>query len=134
MNASPARWGYIAAGCGCLGLGALGVVLPVVPTTPFVLLAAWCFSRGSQRLHRWLLAHRHFGPLVRDWESNRVIRRRAKVLATAVMVPLVGFMTPFADVPAWTKLLAAALAAWGLVFIWTKPSETPAEAAARGSR
>jgi len=134
MTLSAIRWGYIAAGWGCLGLGALGVVLPVVPTTPFLLLAAWCFSRGSQRLHRWLLDHRHFGPLVRDWEDGRVIRRRAKVLATATLVPLVGFMIPFADIPAWAKLLAAALALWGLVYIWTKPSETPAEAAARGSR
>ena len=52
-------------------LGAIGAVLPLLPTTPFVLVAAWCFARSSPRLHRWLLESRLFGPMLRDWEENR---------------------------------------------------------------
>ncbi len=124
------RWGFIAAGWTCLGLGVIGIFLPVLPTTPLVLLAAWCFSRGSQRLHRWLLEHRLFGPMVRDWEEHHVIRRRAKILATATIVPLVGYMLVFTAAAAWAKVLAGALAVWGLVFIWTKPSQAPLRDAA----
>jgi len=125
VNAFATRWGFIAAGWTCLGLGVLGIFLPVLPTTPLVLLAAWCFSRGSQRLHRWLLEHRLFGPIVRDWEQHHVISRRAKILATATIVPLVGYMLVFTAAAPWAKVLAGALALWGLVFIWTKPSQAP---------
>jgi len=120
-----ARWAFIAAGWACLALAVLGMFLPVLPTTPLVLLAAWCFARGSPRLHRWLLAHRWFGPIVRDWEAHGVIRPRAKRLATALIIPLVGYMLVFTAAPVWAKLLASALAAWGLAFIWTRPSQPP---------
>jgi len=56
-----------------------------LPTTPFVLLAAFCFSRSSERCERWLLNHRHFGPMVRDWREHRAIPWRAKCIAWAMM-------------------------------------------------
>ena len=59
-----------------------GVVLPLLPATPFVLLSAYCFARSSPRLHGWLLAHKLFGPLIRNWEQHRAISPRAKLLAT----------------------------------------------------
>ncbi|MEX2465852.1 MAG: YbaN family protein, partial [Gemmatimonadota bacterium] len=102
MNQEPptrpsaaARWLWIAAGWTALGLGIVGAFLPLIPTTPLVLVAAWCFSKGSKRLHRCLLEDPSFGPVVRDWERHRVIRLRAKVLATAMIVPLVGYMVLF---------------------------------------
>ncbi len=61
-----------------LALGLAGVVLPLLPTTPFVLLAAYCFARSSPRLHDWLLGHRIFGPMIRDWTEHRAIPPRAK--------------------------------------------------------
>lgn len=94
----------------------------MIPTTPFILLAAWCFSKGSERMHRWLLEHRTFGPMVRDWERHGVIRRRAKMLATAVIVPLVSYMTLFTDAPVWTVVVTIVLAVFGLGFVWTRPS------------
>lgn len=112
---------WIACGWLALGLGVVGAFLPVIPTTPLVLVAAWCFSKGSERLHRWLLEDRRFGPLIRDWERHRVIRTRAKVLATAMIVPLVGWMVLGSDAPGWTKVVTVALVGWGLAFIWTKP-------------
>jgi uncharacterized protein len=69
----------------CVGLAMIGVVLPGVPTVPFLLLAAWAASRGSERLHRWLYAHPRFGQALIDWERNRAISRRTKV-ATVILL------------------------------------------------
>jgi uncharacterized membrane protein YbaN (DUF454 family) len=84
------RWLLWLAGTVSLGLGIVGVVLPGLPTTPFVLLAAACYARASPRLHRWLLGHRVFGPLVRDWETHRSLTRRTKTVAQVSMVVMVG--------------------------------------------
>ena len=68
-----------------LVLGAIGIVLPGLPTTPFVLLAGACFVRASPRAHAWLLANRTFGPMVRQWEETRSITRRVKRTALVTM-------------------------------------------------
>lgn len=94
----------------------------MIPTTPFILVAAWCFSKGSDRMHRWLLEHRRFGPMVRDWERHGVIRTRAKALATVVIVPLVGYMALFTGAPRWTVVVTVFLALLGLGFVWSRPS------------
>ena len=72
-----------------LGIAVLGVFLPLLPTTPFVLLAAGCFARSSQRMHGWILANKTFGPMVRDWEDKRCISGRVKIIAIGSML-LVG--------------------------------------------
>ncbi|MET0333722.1 MAG: YbaN family protein [Rhizobacter sp.] len=76
---------WLLAGVVSLLLGIIGIFLPLLPTTPFVLLAAFCFSRGSERCEAWLLNHRHFGPMVHNWRRNRSVPLRAKQLATAMM-------------------------------------------------
>ena len=68
-----------------LVLGIIGIFLPLLPTTPFILLAAACFARGSERFHNWMLSHPRFGPLVRDWQTYRAIPLRAKILALSMM-------------------------------------------------
>ncbi len=77
---------WLAAGGCSLLTGIVGIFLPLLPTTPFVLLAAFCFSRGSARWEAWLLQHPRFGPMVRDWRERRAIPLRAKQLAWATMV------------------------------------------------
>ena len=72
-----------------LGIALLGVFLPLLPTTPFVLLAAGCFAQSSERMHRWILANPTFGPMVRRWEENRCVSCRVKAVAVGSMV-LVG--------------------------------------------
>lgn len=77
---------WLAGGVVSLVTGIIGIFLPVLPTTPFVLVAAWCFSRGCARCERWLLEHRRFGPMVHDWRRNRAVPLRAKQLAVVSMV------------------------------------------------
>ena len=79
------RWIWLVCGAICLATGFVGIVLSLLPTTPFVLLAAYCFSRGSDQYERWLLAHTRFGPMVRDWRVNRAVPRRAKQIAFVTM-------------------------------------------------
>ncbi|MEO8117766.1 MAG: YbaN family protein [Rhodoferax sp.] len=79
------RWVWLLCGWLCLITGVVGIVLPLLPTTPFVLLAAFCFSRGSARCEQWLLTHPRFGPMVRNWRTHRALPLRAKQLATAMM-------------------------------------------------
>jgi len=75
-----------------VGLAAIGVVLPLLPTTPFVLLAAFFASKGSPAFASWLEGHPSFGPAIRDWRRNRVIPIRAKVLACSMMTLSWGFL------------------------------------------
>lgn len=79
------RWFWLICGALCLLLGVIGIVLPLLPTTPFVLLAAYCFSLGSARYEQWLLTHPRFGPMVRDWRSQRAVPLRAKQVAWGTM-------------------------------------------------
>ncbi|ASP76186.1 DUF454 domain-containing protein (plasmid) [Sinorhizobium meliloti] len=68
-----------------VGLGIVGIFLPLLPTTPFLLLAVWLFSRSSPRLAKWLMDHPLFGPLLRDWREEGTISRRAKISAVLLM-------------------------------------------------
>ena len=76
---------WLGAGVLCLGTGVVGIFLPLLPTTPFVLLAAFCFARASTRCERWLVEHERFGPMVRDWREHHAIPLRAKQLAWTTM-------------------------------------------------
>lgn len=93
------RWLLFTAGWICVGLGALGVVLPVLPTTPFMLLAAFCFARTSPRFHRWLLSSKVFGPLIDNWQRERYIEKRSK--RTALLVVAITFAVSIAVVDPW---------------------------------
>ena len=66
-------------------LGFIGVIIPVLPTTPFLLIAVWAFSKSSERLHNWLFNHKIFGPYLHDWFDHGVINPRAKILAVSLM-------------------------------------------------
>lgn len=80
------RWLYLVFAWAMLALGLIGIVLPGLPTTPFILLSAWAAARGSTRMHRWLLEHRTFGPMIRDWQAQGAVSRRNKWVATFTML------------------------------------------------
>ena len=111
---------WLAGGGLFLGLGLLGVVLPVLPTTPFLLLAAGCFARSSPRMHGWLLGHPVFGPPIRNWEENGAISRRAKRFAAGSMAAVLAVSLVLGlD---WKVLLAqGVLIAIGCGFVLTRP-------------
>ena len=86
VRSRPLRWLLVAAGFLLLGLAVVGVVVPLLPTVDFVLLAAFLFSKSSERFDRWLATNRLFGGIVQDWRSRRGFTVRSKVIATAGIV------------------------------------------------
>lgn len=100
-----------------LGLGALGIVLPLLPTTPFVLLSAACFARSSEQWHRWLLANETFGPMIRNWEDKRCISCRVKTIGILTMVLVGGYSIFYAVESNGLKIAGGVLMLTGLTFI-----------------
>ena len=105
-----------------LGLAALGVVLPVLPTTPFLLLSAWFFARSSERWHAWLLQSRLFGPMIRDWEERKCISRRTKAVAVLSMLLVGGASVVFAMEALWLRLVTVGLLSVGFGVVLLIPT------------
>jgi len=121
----PAR--YLMAGLGvlCLALGVIGAFLPVMPTTIFLLMALWCFSRSSARMQRWLYDHPALGRRLRDWHRHRVIPTPAKVLALISMAASLGITALLFAPDPLTPILVAALLLPAALFILSRPSRVP---------
>ncbi len=123
------RWPWLLLAWLSLGLAALGVILPGLPTTPFVLVAAWAASRGSRRLHDRLHAHRVFGSIIRDWQAEHAVSRRAKRAALGTM--LFCAVVLFALAPRWTWAAAGSTAmAIVAIWLWRRPEPRRASASA----
>lgn len=109
-----------------LALGFLGMFLPVLPTTPFILLAAWAAARSSPRLLAWLEQHRLFGQMLRDWRQGGVVSRKAKWGATGVMSASAVFL--LLTVPMlWAAAAAIACMATVLTWLWRRPESLPTQ-------
>jgi uncharacterized membrane protein YbaN (DUF454 family) len=102
--------------------GFIGIFLPLLPTTPFALVAAFCFSKGSDTLHEWLLSSKFFGPLISDWEKNGAISLNIKRYSTFSIILLFGYTIIFVKVIFWIKMIVVLSGALVLAFIWTRPS------------
>lgn len=126
LRARSLRWLYLVLGGAFVGLGVVGLVLPVVPTTPFMLLALWAFSRSSPRLEAWLLAHRRFGPPLQRWRAHRVVPLRAKLVAWGSMAASLIWMIGWSTAPRWAVALTVALMAYAVWFVARLPSRPPA--------
>lgn len=112
---------WITLGLLAIALGVLGIFLPLLPTTVFLLLAAFCFARSSPRLHGWLLGHPTFGPPISDWQQHGAISLRAKRLAVATMA-LVLVLSVALGLAAWLVTLQAVVLSAVALFILTRPS------------
>ena len=108
-------------------LGVVGAFLPVLPTTPIMLLALWCFARSSDRFHNWLYTHRVFGPPLQQWHEHRVIPVVAKCTAVFFMTASLIYVFVFSDVAIWARVLMSISMALGAGYILTKPSFPPEE-------
>jgi len=116
------RIGLIALGLILVGLGYLGVLLPGLPTTPFLLGASYCFYRSSPRLHRWLRRSPVFGRILHDWEVHRGIRKPVKIFAVCMVVTVVTCSIVFSSLPVWVKVMISCLAAIGITVILSVPT------------
>ena len=105
-------------GMTALALGGLGMLLPLLPTVPFVILAAFCFAKGSPAMERWLLDHPYFGPHILRWRERRAISRKGKWSATIAFAISIGLALAFVDWPWWTIPCLAALISG--TWIWTR--------------
>ncbi|WP_417820378.1 YbaN family protein [Terasakiella sp.] len=91
MSTNSQRHIFLAIGWVFTGLGFVGVILPLLPTTPFLLVAVWAFSKSSPKLRRWLFTHPRFGHHLRNWFDQRAISRQAKIVSVSFMALSVGF-------------------------------------------
>ncbi|HEP0497834.1 TPA: DUF454 family protein [Enterobacter kobei] len=101
-------------------LGTLGVVLPLLPTTPFILLAAWCFARSSPRFHHWLLYRSWFGGYLRHWQKHRAMPPDAKPRAIAVILMTFAISLWLVKMM-WVRILLLIILTCLLIFMWRIP-------------
>jgi len=114
-------WAF--AGVVSIAIGAIGVILPLLPTTPFLLAAAYCFARSSPKLHDWLLDHPTFGPLISNWDRYGSIDRRSKSIAMIVILVTLGVSFGI-GVPWWALASQVVVLAIVSTFILTRPETT----------
>lgn len=111
MTRTTLRKGVLAAiGIISVGLGTIGVFLPLLPTTPFLLLAAACFIRSSDRLYNWLIHHRWFGRYIRNYREHRAITLSAKIVTLTLLWCAIGYSAVFVAGTWWLRALLAAIA------------------------
>ncbi len=114
------RWLLLLFAVLCLALGTIGVFVPGLPTTIFILMAAWAAARSSPRLHAWLWYHRHFGSMLRDWAQGQFVRRSAKWKATVAMAVCMVALVLTAS-QGWAAAIGCGFMACVLVWLWFRP-------------
>ncbi len=122
MKSPIQRWGWFALGWAMVALGFIGLLLPIMPTTIFLILAAGCFSHSSPRFERWLLEHRWFGPPIVRWRATRAIPTRAKWFAIVSMAGGYGVMILSVRPALWLALVIAAVLIGSAAYVATRPA------------
>ncbi len=119
---NPIKISFLIIGWLSFALGVIGIFLPLLPTTPFLLLSTFCFSKGSPKVNDWIHSLPQIGQILREWENHRVIRLKAKITATLLLVPSVAYVCWRPNVPLIGKICLGLLAIGVLLFLWTRPS------------
>jgi uncharacterized membrane protein YbaN (DUF454 family) len=126
LDMNPVRLFYLAFGWLCVGLGVIGIILPILPTTPFLLLAVWAFSKSSPALAARLRNNARFGPLIRAWQDHGAIPVFGKVMAVAMMAASAVYVAGFSAAPAWVAILVVITVCAVGGYVVTRPSRPPA--------
>ena len=122
---SLTQWICGTIGLVALGLGLIGIVVPLVPTTPFLLLAAACFMRSSTRLHSWLINHKWFGSYIKNYQEHRAISRRARLMALVLLWAAIGYTSFGLVTLGWLRLLLVTIAAGVSIYLLRLKTLTP---------
>ena len=122
LNSGLGRGLFVVGGLVFTVLGIAGFLIPGLPGTPLLLVAAWLFSRSNHRLYHWLLSNRWFGSLLADYRAGLGIRRRIKIAAVAVVVAVLGLSVRFGLESPWTRAFVVGLGLVGIAFIITRPT------------
>ena len=101
-------------------LGGIGVFVPLLPTTPFILVSAIAFANSSERLHQWLLDHDIFGPLISNWRAHGAISRRTRIVSVLSMIAIV-LISVLLAAPTYVIVTQAAVLSTSAIFILTRP-------------
>jgi uncharacterized protein len=112
---------YVVIGLLSVGLGVLGAFLPVLPTTPLLLVAAWAFAKSSVRLERWLVEHPRLGPPIARWRATRAVPMKVKLVAWSSMIASLSIML-LLGAPWYSLAGAASVMAIGAIYLATRPS------------
>ncbi len=123
LHRSPwVRYSLIGAGTIALGLGIVGIFLPILPTTPLILLAAACYANSSVRFYNWLMNNRWFGPLLHRWRKEGTVPLRAKIIAIAMIIVTVGTSVYFFIPVMAVKILVGLIGLGVIIYLWRLPT------------
>jgi uncharacterized protein len=114
---------FIFVGAFFLNLGLIGIFVPLLPTTPFLILAAYCFNKGSPKFHSWLINHRILGPPIQDWNSRRVIKTKYKALASTMMLLSLVFIFQNQNIPLVGKVTVTVFLLALAAYIWRQKGQ-----------
>lgn len=120
VRSSPVAWIWRVIGLVMVGLAIAGAFLPLLPTTPFLLVAVFCFARSSPRLHHWLITHKRFGPMIADWNQHGALSRRVKIVSVSVMAATLA-LSALLKVPTPVLIVQALVLCGSATFILTRP-------------
>lgn len=114
---------FLALGYICFALGFIGLFLPILPTTPFMIVALWAFSKGSVKMHSWLLNHPRFGQSLRNWEQHKIIPLRAKIVAAIFIAGSATYILFFSTISTYIAAIAVTSMACALTYVLSRKSK-----------
>ncbi len=113
---------YLSFGIAFVLMAIIGIFLPLIPTTPFLLLSAYCFSRSSEKYYQWLLNHRIFGPIITDWNKYGVVSVKSKIIAVSMIIALFSYSLIYVEVAPIVKIIISLIGLSVITFLLTRPS------------